>query len=63
MTYRVEAPEEPDAGIRVACEAHNGSETFEPGYRTVAFHCDGCGIEVEVHLEDTEEWRELTELC
>lgn len=62
-TYRVEHPEEFGQGVRVECEEHGESETFEPGRRKAAFHCDACGIEISVHLEDTEDWRELTEMC
>lgn len=63
VSYRVQAPEEPDEGIRIECEAHGEGKTFEIGYRKVAFHCDECGIEIEVKIGDTEDWRELTELC
>lgn len=62
-SYRVVAPDGPDEGIRIECEAHGKSETFEPGYRKVAFHCSACEREVGIQLEDTKEWRELTEMC
>lgn len=62
-SYRVVGPEAADEGIHVTCEDHGESERFQPGYRTVAFHCDACGIEVEVTLADTEDWRDLAERC
>lgn len=62
-SYRVVPPEGPEDGIRVECEVHGESETYEPGYRTVAFHCAECDVEVGIRIEDTEDWRELTEWC
>lgn len=62
-SYRVVPPDGPEDGIRVECEAHGESQTFQPGYRTVAFHCSECDIEVGIRIEDTEDWRELTEMC
>lgn len=62
-SYRVVDAGPPDAGIRITCEDHGESEQFKPGYRAVAFHCDECGIEVEVTLADTEDWRDLAEMC
>lgn len=62
-SYRVVDPEGLDEGIRVVCEDHGESETFQPGFRTVAFHCARCGIEVSITLENTAEWRDLGEMC
>lgn len=62
-TYRVEAPDGLEEGIRITCEEHGHSERFQPGYRKVAFHCDGCGIEVGIDLQNTEDWRDLGEMC
>ena len=63
MNYRIEVPQEPERGIRVGCEEHDDWEEFQPGYRTVAFYCDGCGFEVEISLRDTHEWRDWGEMC
>lgn len=62
-SYRIEAPEGLDEGIRIVCVDHGESERFEPGYRKVALHCDNCGIEVGIELQDTEDWRDLGEMC
>ena len=61
--YRIETPEGEERGIRVHCETHGTSEEFQPGYRTVAFYCDRCGVEVELTVRDGDDWRELTEVC
>ncbi|PSP27003.1 hypothetical protein BRC65_08305 [Halobacteriales archaeon QH_2_65_14] len=61
--YTVEIPEGRERGIRVTCQDHDESEEFQPGYRTVAFHCPKCGYEVEVTLHDLHEWRDLGEQC
>lgn len=62
-TYRVFVPERPGDDIRIACDEHGETARFEPGFRSVAFHCHGCGREVELSLRDTDDWRELTEWC
>ncbi|MFT4889221.1 MAG: hypothetical protein ACI9YT_000130 [Halobacteriales archaeon] len=61
--FTVEVPEGEERGIRVRCEDHGESEEFQPGYRTVAFYCEGCGYEVEITLHDTHDWRDLGEMC
>jgi len=38
--------------IRVACTEHDTSRTFPRSRRTVAFHCQDCGREVEITLHD-----------
>ena len=50
--YTVTVPEGEERGICVACERHGDSEEFQPGYRTVTFHCEGCGYELELTLHD-----------
>lgn len=62
-SYRVETPEATDDGIRVECETHGTSETFDHGHRKVSFYCADCGYEVGIDLQDAEDWRELTERC
>lgn len=61
--YEVEVPEGPERGIRVACPQHGETEEFQPGYRTVAFHCPGCGFELEVSLHDLTDPRAWDERC
>lgn len=61
--YTVTVPEGDERGIRIACEDHGEAEEFQPGYRTVTFHCDQCGYEVEFTLHDLHEWRDLGEMC
>lgn len=62
-TFTVEVPDEQERGLRVGCKDHDQWEVFQPGYRTVAFYCDGCGFEIEVNLQDTLDWRDLEERC
>lgn len=62
-SYRVVAPEEPDKGIRAECETHGVAEEYRPADQKVDFFCADCGIEVAIRLHNTEDWRELTELC
>jgi uncharacterized protein (DUF983 family) len=61
--YTVTVPEGEELGIRVRCEDHGEVAEFQPGYRTVAFHCDGCGYEIELTLHDTRDWRDFGEVC
>lgn len=61
--YRVELPAAEERGIQITCETHGEAEEFQPGYRRVAFYCDGCGYEVEFSLRDTHDWRDLGEMC
>jgi uncharacterized protein (DUF983 family) len=61
--YTVTVPEGEELGIRVRCEDHGEVAEFQPGYRTVTFHCEGCGYEIELTLHDTRDWRDLGELC
>lgn len=61
--YRVEVLEGEERGMRVGCEDHDEWEEFQPGYRSVAFYCEGCGFEVEVTLRDTYDWRDWGEMC
>lgn len=61
--YRVEIPEGEERGIRVECEVHGEADEFQPGYRTVAFYCEGCGYEVELTVRDPYDWRDLGEIC
>jgi uncharacterized protein (DUF983 family) len=63
LAYTVELPEGEERGIRIACEEHGEAEEFQPGYRTVAFHCDRCGYELEVDLRRLDEWRDFGEMC
>ncbi|SEW13022.1 hypothetical protein [Natrinema salifodinae] len=62
-SYTVDVPDGGERGIRIECAEHGDAEEFQPGYRTVAFHCDGCGYEVELTLHDLHEWRDLGERC
>ncbi|WP_254761821.1 hypothetical protein [Natrinema marinum] len=62
-TYTVEVPDGNERGMRIVCDEHGDAEEFQPGYRTVAFHCEGCGVELEVTLHDLREWRDLGEMC
>lgn len=62
-SYTVEVPDGQERGVRVACEQHGESEEFQPGYRTVVFHCSACGYEIEVGVHDLHEWRDLGEMC
>ena len=61
--FTVEVPDEQERGIRVGCEAHDNWEEFRPGYRRVAFFCEGCGFELEVTLRDLHDWRDMQEMC
>lgn len=61
--YTVEVPERRERGIRIECDEHGESKEFQPGYRTVAFHCDHCGYELELTLHDLHEWRDRGEMC
>jgi hypothetical protein len=62
-SFSVSVPDGEERGIVVRCDTHDEAEEFPPGYRTVAFHCDGCGYEVELTLHDLQEWRDLGEMC
>ncbi len=48
MNYTVTVPDGEERGRRIRCEEHGESEEFQPGYRTVAFHCSVCGYELEL---------------
>lgn len=61
--YTVEVPHGPERGIRVTCEDHGEQEEFQPGYRKVAFYCEGCGYEVGIDLQDAHDWRDMGEMC
>jgi len=61
--YAVTVFDDDERGIRVKCEGHGEAQEFQPGYRTVTFHCDGCGYELELTLHDTNDWRDLGEMC
>ncbi|WP_049921601.1 hypothetical protein [Halopiger djelfimassiliensis] len=66
-TYTIEVPDgrserERERGIRVVCDEHGEHQEFQPGYRSVAFYCDGCGFEVEIGLHD-DDWRDWGERC
>jgi uncharacterized protein (DUF983 family) len=63
LAYTVELPEGEERGIRIACEEHGEAREFQPGYRTVAFHCERCGYELEVDLRRLDEWRDFGEMC
>lgn len=63
MTYTVTVPDGEERGLRVQCDEHGESEAFQPGYRRVAFHCSGCGYELELTLHDCHDWRDLGERC
>jgi len=60
--YTVTLPEGEERGVKIACDEHGESEEFQPGYRTVAFHCEGCGYELELTVHDLLNPREQ-ELC
>lgn len=62
-SYRLETPDEPDEGIRIVCEEHDESETFQRGHRKVTFYCVGCDVELGITLENLEDWRDLQEMC
>ncbi|MFB6164235.1 MAG: hypothetical protein ABEJ31_03660 [Haloarculaceae archaeon] len=62
-TYEIETPDGPERGVRVGCREHDEWAEFQPGYRTVAFACDGCGTGVEVSLHDLTDWRDWGERC
>lgn len=61
--YTVTVPDGEERGIQVACDDHDEAEEFQPGYRTVAFHCSQCGYELEVTLHELDDWRDLGEMC
>jgi len=61
--YTVTVPDGQERGVVVECETHGDSEEFQPGYRTVAFHCNGCGYELELTLHDVHDWRDFGEMC
>lgn len=61
--YQVERPDGPERGIQIACTEHDEREEFHPGHRRVVFYCPDCGVEVEVSLHDTFDWRDLGERC
>jgi uncharacterized protein (DUF983 family) len=63
IPYEVDVPEGEERGIRVRCPTHEEVEEFQAGYRTVAFACDGCGVELEVTVHDLDDWRDLGEMC
>lgn len=62
-TYTIATPDEEERGIRVECDEHGESKEFQPGYRKVAFYCEGCQYELEINLHDVLEWRDLQEMC
>jgi uncharacterized protein (DUF983 family) len=62
-TYEVTVHGGEERGIEVRCPVHDERETFQPGYRRVAFACEGCGRELELTLHDLAEWRDLGERC
>lgn len=64
-SYTVEVPEAEteERGVRVSCDEHGECREFAPGYRTVAYHCERCGYEVEISVHDLLEWRDLGERC
>lgn len=62
-TDTVEVPDGQERGIYVGCDEHGESEAFQPGYRKVTFHCEGCGYEVEIGLRDVHDWRDMGEMC
>lgn len=61
--YEIKQPDGLERGIRVRCPEHGEEEEFQPGYQRVAFYCSGCGIEIEVGLYDTHDWRDWGERC
>ncbi|SER13413.1 hypothetical protein [Natrinema salaciae] len=62
-SYTIGVPDGGERGIRVECDDHGEWEEFQPGYRTVTFYCEGCGLELEVDLRDPADWRDLGERC
>ena len=61
--YTIEVPDGRERGIRVECDEHGEWEEFQPGYRTVPFYCEGCGIEIRVDVSDVDEWKDMGEMC
>ncbi|MDG5778383.1 hypothetical protein VB773_04015 [Haloarculaceae archaeon H-GB2-1] len=61
--YEVSVPTGDERGITVQCVEHGESTEFQPGYRRVRFHCDGCGVEVELDVRAADDWRDLGEMC
>lgn len=61
--YTVTVTDGTERGIRVQCTDHDEASEFQPGRRTVAFYCSGCGYELEVTLHDLADWRDLGEMC
>lgn len=63
-SYTVEVPEgAEEVGIRVRCDDHDESEAFQPGRRSVAFHCEQCSYELQVDVHDLLDWRDTGEMC
>lgn len=60
--YRVEVPDEVAGDIRIVCEDHGASERFPPRYQKVGFFCGGCGVEIVVHLRNTDDRRDMSEM-
>lgn len=61
--YSVTVPDGTERGIVVRCEEHDEAKQFQPGFGTVAFHCERCGYELELTLHDLHDWRDFGELC
>jgi uncharacterized protein (DUF983 family) len=62
VSYTVAVPDGEEHGIRVTCDRHGESETFQSGYRTVVFYCEECDREIEITVHDGD-WRDMQELC
>lgn len=63
IAYEVERPAGPERGILVRCPDHGEETEFMPGRNRGAFYCSGCGIELEVGLQDPDDWRDWGERC
>lgn len=61
--FTVTVPEGEERGIQIQCGDHGQITEFQPGYRTVAFYCDKCDYEVEITVQDLQDWRDLGEMC
>lgn len=63
ISYEIERPSGPERGIRVVCQDHDEEMEFQPGHQKGAFYCSGCGVEIEIALNDPHDWRDLGEWC
>lgn len=61
--YTIDVQDGPVHGIQVTCTEHGEREEFPAHYRTIVFSCSECGVEMEVNVRDTDDWRAWDERC